>query len=124
MESLRIRNNPIFSSVNFQKYMPFFIIFIGILIPIFFGIWRYETTSEPNRLRDAISCAVLSTPFSLGLWLSVTKLGRKIRYITLILVVMGALVHFIFPVYPLVFIPIVMAVEVYASYLLFRKVTS
>lgn len=108
---------------SFHRFMKFIINGVGLAIPIVFGYWRYRTTSEPNPVADGIWIGFLSTFFSLGLWLSSTELGRKLKYLTLLLILIGALVHIIFSVYPLFFIPIVVSVEIYAACSLFRKTT-
>ncbi len=108
---------------NFQKLMRPVVIGVGFAIPMFFGYWRYSTTSEPNNIQDGIGWGILSVPFSIGLWLSTTQIGRKFRYVTLALIVIGAFVHIVFSVYPFIFLPIVVFVEIYSIYSLFRKVT-
>ena len=122
MEFSLKRKHLIFSNTDLILGAKFMVVVVGVLIPIFFGYWRYETTSEVSKLRDAIGCAVMSMPFNLGLWLSVTAIGRKIRYISLAIVICGSLVHLTFQIYPLFFLPIIIATELFAIYFLFRKV--
>ena len=81
---------------------------VGVAVPIIFGYWRYQTTSDPNPLVQGIWIGFLSTFLSLGLWLSVTEFGGRLRYLTLSLIVVGALVHFVFAVYPQFLLPIVL----------------
>lgn len=95
---------------------------VGIIIPLIFGFWRYETTSEPHRLFDAVGWGVLSVPFSFGLWLSVSSLGKKVRYSTLLLILIGAPLHLIFSDYlHFLFTPLVGFVEIYAAFNVIRR---
>jgi hypothetical protein len=107
---------------DFQKLMRFIVIGAGLAVPIFFGYWRYTTTSEANNIRDAIEWGILSVPFSFGLWLSTMQIGKRFRHLTLGLIILSAIVHIIFSVYPFLFLPIVVSVEIYAVYTLFGKV--
>lgn len=111
-----------FHRFTFQKFMKFLIVGIGILIPIIFGYWRYTTTSETNALRDAVGWGILSIPFSTGLWLSTMQIGRKLKLLTLLVIALGASVHIMFSVYPFFFLLVVVPVEIYAGYSLFKKV--
>lgn len=109
------------SGDSLQKALKFVVVGVGILIPIIFGYWRYRTTSEPNMFRDAIGWGFLSIPFSSGLWLSTTRIGKRHRCFSFIFIFLCALVHIIFAVYPLFFLPIVVFTYVYAIYSLFEK---
>ncbi len=101
--------------------MRFLVITTGIAIPVIFGYWRYQTTSEPNPVVQGLWIGSLSVFFSLGLWLSVTRIGRRLRYLTLLLILLGTIVHFVFAIYPVIFVPVVLTMEIYAMLSLFRR---
>lgn len=105
-----------------HQLLKFFVIGVGIGVPVVFGYWRYTTSSEANILRDAIGWGILSLPLSLGLFLSVTEIGRRLRYLSLSFVFLGALVHLIFSVYPIFFLPVVALAYLIAVYFIFKDV--
>lgn len=101
-----------------SKIMKFFVICVGAAIPFAVGYWRYVTNSEPT-LSDAIGWGFLSALFSSGLWLGVTQFGKRFRYLSLALIVLCSLVHIVFVVYPLFFLPLLLIANSYAIYSLF-----
>lgn len=109
--------------VDFHKIMRFVVIGVGIAYPIFFAYWRFHDTSEPNRFRQAMMSYVWITPLSVGLWLSLTKFGRKLKYILLPIIILSGSVHILFPVYPSICSLIVIMAELYAIYSIFKKVS-
>ena len=95
---------------------------VGIVIPIIFGFWRYQTTSEPNPLFDAVGWGIISVPFSFGLWLSVSSLGKKLKYLTLLLILLGAPLHLMFSDHlHILFTPFVGILEIYAAITVIRR---
>lgn len=111
----------ILSEFDLHKILRIFVIAFAIVTPIHFGYWRYLETSNRNKIADGILWCLLSGPFSLGLILSLTQIGRKIRYITLFILTVGFLAHLIFVIFPLVFIPLLLVANSYAVYALCRK---
>ena len=92
------------------------------MIPIGVGYWRYQTQSDAPYWGDFVLGLALSSVFSLGLFLSTTKLGRKVRWVSLVLIFISAFPHFGFVGYygDTVFAVVVLT-ELYAAYLLFRE---
>lgn len=117
-----VRQDFMFSGFDLHKILRIFVIAFAILTPIHFGYWRYLDTSNQHKIADGITWCLLSAPFSLGLVLSLTQIGKKIRYLTLFILMVGFLAHFIFVIFPLVFIPLLLIANSYAVYALCRKV--
>ena len=107
--------------ILFHKVMNVLVISIGIAVPIVSGYWRYKTTSDPNPLLSGIFFGVICTFFSLGLWFSVTKIGSRFKWMTLLLLLVGIPLHVQASSYPFYFLPVFIVAELYAIYLLFRK---
>ncbi len=104
----------------YHQALRILLIGVSVAIPIIFGCWRYRTTSEPSPLADGIWIGFLSSFFSWGLLLSVTEIGKKIKYIVLPLIILGIPVHLLFFSYPFLFLLAVVLSEIYAIYSLFR----
>lgn len=102
----------------FHKYMMVLVLVLAISIPIVIGHWRYETQSDSPGLRDFIDGVILSAPFSVGLWLSTTKVGKRFKWITLLLIIPSAVIHGVFFEH---LWPVVLFIEGYAIYSLFYK---
>lgn len=95
---------------------------VGLIVPLLFGFWRYQTTSETHPLFDAVGWGILSVPFSFGLWLSVSSLGKRLRYLTLLLILLGAPLHLMFSDrLHFLFTPLVGIVEIYAAFTVIRR---
>lgn len=107
--------------VSFHKFMRLIVIIVGIVIPVISGYWRYSTTSDPNPLLSGIFFGVICSFFSSGLWLSVTKVGRRFKWFTLFLILIGMPLHIQASSYPFYFLPVFILAEFYALYSLFRK---
>ncbi len=105
----------------FQKVMKILVIGLGFVIPIIFSYWQYQNRYEPTTLFDATVWAITGTPFSCGLWMSVSRLGRRLKYLTLLMLLIGMPFHIMFSIYPVFFLVIVVIIEIYAVYLLFKK---
>lgn len=104
-----------------HKFMRFLVISIGIVTPVVSGYWRYSTTSDPNPLLSGIFLGAICVFFSLGLWLSVTKVGRRFKWLTLFLLLIGIPFHIQASSYPFYFLPVFIVAGLYAFYSLFRR---
>lgn len=122
-DNLVFRKTPETRRALFHNLMQVIVVGVGLAIPVVFAYWRYRTSSEPNPIQDALGWGILSTPFSGGLWLSLTKIGRKFKWITLLLLLVAAPIHIQISLYPFFFFPVFLLAEIYAIYFLFRKAT-
>ncbi len=108
-----------FSAIH--AFMRFLVFLTAVMIPIGVGYWRYKTLSDSPYWGDFALGLTLSSVFSGGLLLSLTKLGRRFKWVTLAFIVISAFLHFGFVgYYGDAIFTLVVLTELYAVFSLFR----
>jgi hypothetical protein len=111
------------SSKAFTAFMKYLIRVLAILMILIIGHWRYHDASPPPEgWRNFVNGMIFAFPFSIGLWLSSFRFGKKHKIITLILMLPSVFIHWMFAheisnLFPYV----VVLIECYAAYALFLK---
>lgn len=82
-----------------HSYIKILILLAAVAYPLAFGHWRYNSTYGPPKLGDFIDGLVMGSPFSIGLVLSTTRLGKRHKVLTLAMLLPSAAIHFVFPIY-------------------------